>query len=140
MKQRTRLFLAAFGTAGLSLVLASGLVTASLQNQLNQRIEEELIADARLVADWLSRSPDNLTYREIDAEADAFGSRLGARITIVQRDGTVLGDTAEDGASLLAMDNHGARPEIVLAQAEGIGVTRRFSTPLVSSCSMWRFR
>ena len=51
MKQRTRLFLAAFGTAGLSLVLASGLVTASLQNQLNQRIEEELLDDARLVAD-----------------------------------------------------------------------------------------
>ena len=127
MKQRTRLFLAAFGIAGLSLVLASGLVAATLQNQLNQRIEEELIADAKLVADLLSRAPDNLTYRDIDAEADVLGSHLGARITIVQRDGKVLADTAEDGASLLAMDNHGARPEIVLAQAEGIGVTRRFS-------------
>ena len=127
MKQRTRLFLAAFGIAGLSLALASGLVTTSLQNQLNQRIEEELISDVRLVVDLLSRPQDTLTYRDVDAEADALGGRLGSRITIVRRDGKVLGDTAEDGASLLAMDNHGARPEIVLAQAEGIGVARRFS-------------
>ena len=42
--------------------------------------------------------------------------------------GRVVADSSEDGESLLAMENHGTRPEIELARSEGIGVSRRFST------------
>ena len=51
MTLRTRLFLAAFGIAGASLLVAAALVAWSLERQLLARIESDLLAETRLVAD-----------------------------------------------------------------------------------------
>ena len=128
MRLRTRLFLAAFGIAGLSLLLAAALVAWLLERQLLDRITTVLVAEARLVADLVARSGPTPTVAELDGEADSLGLSLGARVTIIEPGGRVVGDTAEDGPSLAAMENHGARPEIELARTAGIGVTRRYST------------
>ena len=128
MRLRTRLFLAALGIAGLSLLLAAALVAWLLERQLLDRIATDLVAEARLVADLVTRSGTAPTVAELDREADSLGDSLGARVTIIETGGRVVGDTAEDGASLAAMENHGARPEIELARTAGIGVTRRYST------------
>ena len=128
MRLRTRLFLAAFGIAGISLLLAAALVAWLLERQLLDRIATDLLAEARLVADLVARNGASPTVAELDREADSLGSSLGARVTIIEPGGRVVGDTAEDGPSLAAMENHGARPEIALARAAGVGVTRRYST------------
>ena len=128
MSLRTRLFLAAFGIAGLSLLLAAALVAWLLERQLLDRITTDLVAEASLVADLVARSGASPTVAELDRDADSLGSSLGTRVTIIAPGGRVVGDTAEDGASLAAMENHGARPEIELARRAGIGVTRRYST------------
>ena len=128
MKLRTRLFLAAFGIATVSLLLAGTLVTVSLQGQFLERVESELVAQTRLVAELVARRGAAPTVAELDAEADALGLDLGARVTLIAHDGIVLGDSAEDGAGLARMENHGSRPEIVDARERGIGLTRRFST------------
>ena len=128
MRLRTRLFLAAFGIAGLSLLLAAALVAWRLERQLLDRIATDLLAEARLVADLVARGGASRTAAELDRDADALGNSLGARVTLIEPGGRVVGDTAEDGSSLAAMENHGARPEIALARAAGFGVTRRYST------------
>lgn len=128
MKLRTRLFLAAFGIATVSLLLAGTLVSVSLQGQFLDRVESELVARTRLVAELAARRGAAPTVAELDAEADALGRDLGARVTLIAPDGVVLGDSAEDGAGLAGMENHGSRPEIVAAREQGIGLTRRFST------------
>ena len=128
MKLRTRLFLAAFGIAGISLLLAAGLVAWSLEGQLLDRITEELIGETQLVAELIERSGGGRSMADLDGEADTLGERLDARVTIVDTTGRVMGDSAEDGASLAALENHGARPEINIAREEGIGVMRRYST------------
>ena len=128
MKLRTRLFAAAFAIATVSLLLAGALVSLSSQRQLIERIERELVAQARLVAELVARRETAPTVAELDREADALGRELGARVTLIAPDGRVVGDSAEDGAGLAAMENHGARPEILIARARGVGVTRRFST------------
>ena len=128
MRLRTRLFLAAFGIAGLSLLLAAALVSWLLERQLLDRITTDLVAEARLVADLVARNGPTPSVADLDREADSLGPSLGARVTIIEPGGRVVGDTAEDGASLAAMENHGARPEIELARTDGIGVTRRYST------------
>lgn len=128
MRLRTRLFLAAFGIAGLSLLLAAVLVASRLERRLLDQITTDLVAEARLVADLVTRSGPHPGVAALDREADSLGTSLGARVTIIAASGRVLGDTAEDGAALAAMENHGARPEIALARAAGIGVTRRYST------------
>ena len=128
MRLRTRLFLAAFGIAGLSLLLAAALVAWLLDRQLLERITTNLVAEARLVADLVARSGPTPTMAELDREADSLGVSRGVRVTLIAPGGRVVGDTAEDGATLAAMENHGARPEIELARTAGLGVTRRYST------------
>ncbi len=127
MKLRTRLFLAAFGIAGLSLLLAAALVAWSLERQLLDRITNELVDETRLVAELFERSGSR-SMADVDREADSLGERLNARVTVIDDAGRVLGDSAEDGPSLAAMENHGMRPEIVIAREAGVGVMRRYST------------
>ncbi|MHC5016815.1 MAG: ATP-binding protein [Planctomycetota bacterium] len=69
-----------------------------------------------------------------DARADEtqvlarnLGQRSGVRITVVQPDGVVVGDSSHDPA---AMDNHLSRPEIDGALQRGAGSAVRFSQTL----------
>lgn len=128
MRLRTRLFLAAFGIAIVSLLLAAVLGSTSVQRQLLDRIESELVAQTRLVAELVALQASNLPLDQLDTQADALGSQLGARVTLVAPDGRVVADSAEDGESLRSLENHGQRPEIVDAGRNGIGLSRRFST------------
>ena len=128
MRLRSRLFIAAFGIAGLSLLLAAGLVAWLLERQLLDRITTDLVAETRLAAELIGRTGPTPSLAELDREADSLGTSLGARVTIIAPDGRVVGDSAENGASLVAMENHGSRPEIELARSGGLGVTRRYST------------
>ncbi len=127
MKFRTRLFLAAFGVAGLTLVLAGILVAWSLQGQLLSRIETELVAKTALVGELVERLDGNTPISVLDSEADTLGTRLGARVTFIAPGGRVVGDSAQDGPALYSMENHRSRPEIETAAEEGLAVTRRYS-------------
>ena len=128
MKLRTRLFLAAFGVAVLTLVFAGFLVAWSLQEQLLSRIEADLVAETQLVGELVERLDENSTLLSLDTEADTLGRQLGARVTFIAPSGQVVGDSAEDGASLYSMENHRNRPEVEIAADEGFAVTRRYST------------
>jgi two-component system phosphate regulon sensor histidine kinase PhoR len=63
----------------------------------------------------------------LDALAKTLGKDINTRITIIAPDGTVLGDSLEDPAT---MENHAARPEINDALNTGSGENTRFSTTL----------
>ena len=128
MTFRVRTFLAAFVSAAFCLMLAAFLTSRSVERQLLDRIEGTLIAEARLVAQLLSTRAPATGVQELDDEADALGESLEARVTLIDNAGRVVGDSAEDGASFLALDNHGARPEVVAARQRGLGVVRRYST------------
>ena len=128
MKLRTRLFLTAFGVAGLTLVLAGVLVAWSLQEQLLGRIETNLVAETELVGELVERLDENVAISVLDSEADTLGRQLGVRVTFIAPSGQVVGDSAEDGAALYSMENHRSRPEIEAAANEGSASTRRYST------------
>ena len=53
--------------------------------------------------------------------------QIGARITIINKDGVVLGDSEEDPAT---MDNHADRPEVIEALSQGTGSSIRYSATL----------
>lgn len=63
----------------------------------------------------------------INERARADGDRVGVRLTIILEDGTVIGDSMADPAS---MDDHRNRPEIARAFDEGAGTATRFSATL----------
>ncbi len=71
--------------------------------------------------------PAATTVPELDAEADRIGEVIGARVTLIAADGTVLGDSFETLDGVAGMENHGRRPEVVEARATGLGKSRRFS-------------
>tara|TARA_B100001123_G_scaffold163941_1_gene188864 strand:- start:34274 stop:36106 length:1833 start_codon:yes stop_codon:yes gene_type:complete len=130
MQIRTRLFGAAFGVATVSLLLAASLVSWSLQRELRDRVETELVEQARLVSQLVSRRGISPTIAELDQEADSLGRQLGTRVTLIAHNGRVVGDSAEDLMGIANMENHGSRPEILLARQSGLGVTQRFSTTI----------
>jgi two-component system phosphate regulon sensor histidine kinase PhoR len=129
LRFRTQLWVAAFGTAGLAVALTTALVSLAVRSQARAQIERTLVGEARLVAEWLSRRA-GAPPESLDAEADAIGALLGARVTLIAPDGRVLGDSAEDASALATLDNHSRRPEVVAAKATGLGIAQRYSTTL----------
>ena len=129
MTFRTRLFLTSLTAATLTLAVATMLVSWSVRRATSARIERSLVSQARLAAETLShRQP--ASGAELDAEADAIGQLVGARVTFVAADGAVIGDSELNAEQLAAVENHGGRPEIVAARRDGIGIARRYSATL----------
>jgi two-component system, OmpR family, phosphate regulon sensor histidine kinase PhoR len=126
---RNRLFLTSFVAATLTVVVATVLVSWSIRRTLDQGIERSLLNEARLAAETLSHR-QAATPEELDAEADALGALINARVTFVGPDGTVYGDSQLSADELKTLENHAGRPEIQQARQSGFGVARRYSTTL----------
>ncbi len=110
--------------------LAGGLwLDQGLRPYLEERQAEELAAAAHLAAKAVSRAAPAADIASMDALADALGGPESGRLTIIGPDGTVLGDSSLSPSDIAAVENHGARPELVAAQAPGgeAGVARRVS-------------
>jgi len=127
---QTRFFYAAFTSALIALVVAGLLFATMIRGQVDARIEDTLVSEARLAAELLAERAPVADVPQLDAEADRIGELIGARVTFIAEDGRVLGDSAEPLDGVLAMENHAQRPEVVEARASGLGRSRRFSATL----------
>jgi two-component system phosphate regulon sensor histidine kinase PhoR len=129
MTFRTRSFLTALATAAVTLTLAMTMMSWSVRRSVGDRIERSLINEARLAAETLShRRP--ATPEELDAEADALGRLVAARVTFIGPDGRVVGDSQLGAEELRTVENHTDRPEVQAARRDGLGVARRSSATL----------
>src|SRR4051812_5460046 len=129
MTFRARLFFASLLPSAVTLLVAAALVSWSVQRIVDDRIERSLIDEARLASETLSHR-QAATPAELDAEADALGRLIAARVTFVAPDGTVVGDSEVSTEDLATLENHGARPEILQARRDGVGIARRYSATL----------
>jgi len=132
MNFQIRLFLTAVSAVALALLIAGVVFATSMRRQTDERIEQTLVAEARLAAELLGEAAGGqagalAAAADIDREADRVGSLVGARVTFIAADGRVLGDSSEPLGALAAMDNHATRPEILEAGRSGLGRTRRYS-------------
>jgi two-component system phosphate regulon sensor histidine kinase PhoR len=110
------------GTAGW---LALDALERSDMDQLRIRLTAQARLAARLFAGPLAAArPDS---SDIDALADQLGNDIHVRLTVINPEGLVLGDSYESGETLRRMDNHLSRPEVREALATGIGVSTRLS-------------
>jgi two-component system phosphate regulon sensor histidine kinase PhoR len=112
----------------LILVATLGL-TLYASNQVRQArmadLESQLLADARLLSDSAQPLLARGERAEVlDAQVKHWSELLAARVTIIDPDGVVLGDSQADRA---AMDNHLDRPEVQQALRSGQGNSTRFS-------------
>ena len=130
MKLRSRFFVTSVTIAILSLAVSSWMASAALRRRQVEQIESHLVAETRLVAELLSRRGPLPAGADLDDEADSLERHAGARVTLIDRAGTVVGDSAEDGVALAALETHGTRPEVVMARQHGLGVIQRYSTTI----------
>ena len=113
------LIVASMGVMGIYL-------TNSVRNSQLDNLRFHLEQEARITAE--ASLPSLLGQGDApDVLAKKLGKEIDSRITVIATDGTVLGDSIEDPAT---MENHAARPEVKDALASGIGESTRYSTTL----------
>ena len=101
----------------------------SLREHTYQRIRTDLKKQISLVESYLEEDPiQNIKSYELDKIADKIGKNLELRVTIINLNGTVLGDSELDGDELIGVENHLYRPEVQQALRSKTGESRRFST------------
>jgi two-component system phosphate regulon sensor histidine kinase PhoR len=128
---RSKIFLTALTAAAFAVAVATALVSAYVRRNMEGRIERELTRDARMGAEILAHRT-TANEAELDAEADALGRILSARVTFIASDGRVVGDSDLTPAQLKDVENHATRPEVLDAKQQGVGTARRHSATIGS--------
>ena len=108
--------------------LAAGLfLEHQLGSAVEARIEGELLRHARSGRDFIESAHAVPNQANMDPLADSLGDSMGARVSIILKDGTVIGDSQRTPLQLDRLDNHGQRPEVLEAHKSGHGMEKRFS-------------
>src|SRR5262245_22260376 len=119
---RSRLFLTTIPLVLAATALLAFLLLSVTRDFYLEGVENQLIAQARLVAS--AAGPRWGDRQAIAGLAMEMGGAAGKRVSIIAADGTVLGDSSADPAEL---ENHAGRPEVQAALAGGDGVAMRHS-------------
>jgi len=126
---RLKLFLLSSALIAVSFIAAGVYLSSTLDRFLTERIRGDLLVRLGFVEHVASEFSASLADTEAwDVVADDAGRLAKARVTIIRRDGTVLGDSKLSVQQLGQMENHAARPEIAEALATGLGGISRYST------------
>ena len=124
---RGKVFLAALVAALVTASVLALILSWRIRALTVERIEATLGAETRLAAELLTRNA-GLGGDALDDEADRMAALARVRVTLIAPDGRVLGDSTVDGPDLLALENHGRRPEILAAGTARELLVRRYST------------
>jgi two-component system phosphate regulon sensor histidine kinase PhoR len=111
-----------------SMGAADALLTSNVATHMSDAIRSELLVRSRLVAreaSLLQASLDDLSAWQ--GLAMELGRTADARLTIIRRDGVVLGDSETPLAELSHFENQGRQPEIREALEKGDGSAERAS-------------
>ena len=120
-------FISSFLIIFLVLFLFTFLVIGELQDYDKSLNKERLLTTANLVTDVLERPLEIGSQAEIQKLVSELGEKTGIRITVISKDGTVLGDSSRSPSE---MENHSDRPEIREAIANDVGESSRYSDTL----------
>ena len=111
-----------------ALVLCAGLVCCLLLTAaiFDAKTTQQTETQLRSLATALGSAYD--ANGDADAQASQFSRQIGGlRVTVIAKDGTVLGDSAADYKT---MENHAGREELKAAEGAGVGISVRPSETL----------
>jgi len=125
---RWRLTLAFAALNTLVVLTLGAYLTTRARSYLIQDLTVDLAAQARLIAGIIETEPITPANAPgLNALVRRWASELDLRITLIEADGAVFGDSHEDPAG---RENHADRPEVIEALATGAGSSERFSSTL----------
>ena len=102
-------------------------VSLRLRSHFEQKISAELKSNAVLVGGILQADLIEGRSEEIQHKTKQLAEKLDLRITVVESQGIVLGDSEKEPSS---MKNHSDRLEVIEAIENGFGQSTRFSDTL----------
>ncbi len=102
-------------------------VSLKLRDHFEQKLSDELESSAVLLSDILMRDLLEGRHKHIQQKIKTLADRLNLRITVIDEQGKVIGDSKEEPS---LMENHRDRPEISNAIEKGFGQSTRFSNTL----------
>ena len=92
-------------------------------NTLTENLKNIAITTSPQIVSFLERQ----RFQEMDRFLKNLTGKINARITVIDKEGTVLADTEKDPS---VMENHKIRPEIIDALSSGVGKSMRLSVTL----------
>ncbi|UCG57823.1 MAG: HAMP domain-containing protein [Phycisphaerales bacterium] len=102
-------------------------VSLKLRDHFEQKISEKLQSNAILVGEILKHELREQNLEDIQQKTNTLANDLDLRITVVDCQGKVLGDSGKDPS---LMDDHKDRLEIIEAMESGFGQSTRPSDTL----------
>jgi two-component system, OmpR family, phosphate regulon sensor histidine kinase PhoR len=104
-------------------------ISLTLPPYLARRIESDLRRDAYVTRDVFESElrTRNTTLADINRLSHDLSKETGLRVTVIARDGTVIGESDKPESDLKNIENHLQRPEVQQALHEGIGSATRKS-------------
>jgi len=110
-----------------SMAILSFFLANFIESEKIKDLKAQLEDDALLVAESSLSLWDVTDTEAINKLANQLSDTIDARVTIIDAEGTVWGDSASDPQT---MENHAGRPEIQQALEKGTGESRRKSMTL----------
>ncbi len=95
-----------------------------VERNLENNLKHQILIGRDLVESYLGNK--NIFF-DADALADKIGKQLELRVTIIDKDGVVLGDSDLSASQIAKVENHLDRPEIQQAISKGMGISKRYS-------------
>jgi two-component system phosphate regulon sensor histidine kinase PhoR len=92
-------------------------------NTLTENLKNIAITTSPQIVSFLEKQ----RFQELDRFLKNLTGKINARITVIDKEGTVLADTEKDPS---VMENHKIRPEIIDALSSGVGKSMRLSVTL----------
>ncbi len=126
MKFRTRLFLFYMIGVGLIIMILSSYILNFEETRVRQSLDDSLLVQARLIADRFNGASHLPSGAQVQRIVRQIHQDTQDRITVINTAGVVLGDSAQNPAT---MANHKTRPEVQSAlEGQESAVTRYSAT------------
>lgn len=113
---RTKLVLVSLGLIAASIFILESYLRPQVEQEIVESVRTDLFARLSLVErDIAPQAAGGLPPAKWDALADEFGGRAEMRLTLIDPNGVVVGDSQVELSGLPTLENHGDRPEVRLA-------------------------
>ena len=121
-------------STALILIFIDLFLLSTFKSYLIEQTRERLKKEVALLKNVIEKGyPGGIATKAVDASAKEFGKSLHARITIIDHQGRVWGDSDVLSKNIASLENHRNRPEIRQALEKGNGESIRYSTTLSTS-------
>ena len=127
---RSRLFVVSLCLVALAMVAGGAVLEFSLRSSLMEMVEVELTRSARGARETLRTLPESSWPAGVQGMANRLGEATQLRLTVIDSNGSVVGDSMVDEEELTELDDHRSRPEVIEALEQGLGVSQRHSSTL----------